>query len=243
MSPTTYAAHALEPLSSAGPLAVSPGSRAAVVEGEQGRRLAPLILAGSWSELMSRATARRSRRSRAARTPTSRAISRSGPPGRRARHPDGASVARCPGRRLGPRLRADRKTTLNQFHDVAPHYLSRPITLDVPAERRFMASVVSEPRTSPRLRQGIARTRWRSSVDTSRTSVSTTGPRATARPARRPCSYRARQCRSTGRAWQSLADVLHLLAEAAPDAFLDAQARRRPQRESASAALASSTPS
>lgn len=52
------------------------------------------------------------------------------------------------------------KTDLSRFHDIAPRVLEEPDpALDVPAERRFMASVVGEPRTySPRLWQGIADT-------------------------------------------------------------------------------------
>ena len=117
------------------------------------------------------------------------------------------------------------KTTLDQFHDVAPRASSEEPdpALDVPAERRFMASVVGEPRTySPRLRQGIAETAafLGGYVADERLNDGATGERHAQRVVRAVTEHA--NADPTGRAWQSLADVLPLLAEAAPDAFLDA---------------------
>jgi len=116
------------------------------------------------------------------------------------------------------------RTDLNRFHDVAPRVLEETDpALDVPAERRFMAAVIGKPRTySNQLRHGIADTvaflggyaaeqRLRDAVPAEHDAqrvVHAVTERANADP--------------TGRAWQSLADVLPLLAEAAPDAFLSA---------------------
>ena len=76
------------------------------------------------------------------------------------------------------------KTTLNRFHDVAARVLEEhDPALDVPAERRFMATVVGEPRTySPRLRAGIADTVAFLGGIRRATSGSTTGRPASSMP-------------------------------------------------------------
>ena len=116
------------------------------------------------------------------------------------------------------------KTDLNRFHDVAPRVLEEPDpALDVPAERRFMASVVGKPRTySPRLRQGIADTVafLGGYAADERLNEGATGEQHAMRVVRAVTEHANADL--TGRAWQSLADVLPLLAEAAPDVFLDA---------------------
>ena len=113
---------------------------------------------------------------------------------------------------------------LTRFHEVAPRVLEEPDpALDLPPDRRFMAAVIGKPRTwSPRLRQGFADT------------AAFLGGYATDQVLRdgATCRLHARRlvaavtenanADATGRAWQSLADVLPLLAEAAPDTFLDA---------------------
>jgi hypothetical protein len=115
-------------------------------------------------------------------------------------------------------------TDLTRFHEVAPRVIEEPDpALDVPPERRFMAAVIGKPRTwSPRLRQGLADT------------AAFIGGYATDQVLRDGATGRMHARRlvaavtdnahadATGRAWQSLADVLPLLAEAAPDTFLDA---------------------
>jgi hypothetical protein len=114
-------------------------------------------------------------------------------------------------------------TDLTRFHDVAPRVLDElDPALDVPLERRFMAAA-GKPRTwSPRLRQGIADT------------TAFLGGYATDEVLRDRLTGKLRARRvvaavagnanadATGRAWQSLTDVLPLLAEASPETFLDA---------------------
>ena len=116
-------------------------------------------------------------------------------------------------------------TDLTRFHELAPRVLEEPDpALDVPLDRRFMAAVVGEPRTcSPRLRQGIADTAaFLGGYATDEVLRDASHRQAT----RSPCWSRPSPTTptriATGRAWQSLADVLPLLAEAAPDTFLDA---------------------
>ena len=86
-----------------------------------------------------------------------------------------------------------------------------------------MAAVVGEPRTySPRLRAGIADTAafLGGYVADQRLNDGATGEQHAQRVVRAVTEHA--NADPTGRAWQSLADVLPLLAEAAPDAFLDA---------------------
>jgi hypothetical protein len=115
-------------------------------------------------------------------------------------------------------------TDLTRFHELAPRVLGETDpALDVPLERRYMAAVVGKPRTwSARLRQGLADT------------AAFLGGYATDQALRDGATGKLHAHRlvravtdpanadQTGRAWQSLADVLPLLAEAAPDTFLDA---------------------
>ena len=115
-------------------------------------------------------------------------------------------------------------TDLARFHELAPRVLQEPDpALDVPPARRFMASIVGEPRRySARLQQGLADT------------AAFLGGYATDQVLRDGLTGKLHARRlvtavtgnasadGTGRAWQSLADVLPLLAEAAPDTFLDA---------------------
>ena len=113
---------------------------------------------------------------------------------------------------------------LARFHELAPRVLQEPdLALDVTPARRFMASIVGEPRRySARLQQGLADT------------AAFLGGYATDQVLRDGLTGKLHAHRlvaavtgnasadGTGRAWQSLADVLPLLAEAAPDMFLDA---------------------
>ena len=222
-----YAAHAHRNLLSLRrTLAVNPRlARPPWSEGEQGRRLAPLVLAGSWSDDVEGDRT-------AIETLTGRPytdiegdlaiwaaqddapVTRTGQVWRVVSKEDAWDLVSA----------LITKTTLNQFHDVAPRVLEEPDpALDVPAERRFMASVVGEPRTySPRLRQGIADTLafLGGYVADERLNDGATGERHAQRVVRAVTEHA--NADPTGRAWQSLADVLPLLAEAAPDAFLDA---------------------
>jgi hypothetical protein len=116
------------------------------------------------------------------------------------------------------------RSDLNRFHDVAPRVLEEPDpVLDVPTERRFMASVVGEPRTySTRLRQGIADTVafFGGYATDQRLNDGATGEQHALRVVRAVTEHANADV--TGRAWQSLADILPLLAEASPDDFLNA---------------------
>jgi hypothetical protein len=115
-------------------------------------------------------------------------------------------------------------TDLSRFRDVAIRALQEPDpALDLPPERRFMAAVVGEPRSySLTLRGSIADTIafLGGYVSDGGLSDNTTGQEY----ADRLVWTITRQLNHdpTGRAWQSLADALSLLAEASPDRFLDA---------------------
>jgi hypothetical protein len=115
-------------------------------------------------------------------------------------------------------------TDLRRFRDVGIRVLQEPDPgLDLPPERRFMAAVVGEPRTySLTLRGSIADTLafLGGYSGDARLVDNTTGQEY----ADRLVWTITRQLNDdpTGRAWQSLADVLPLLAEASPDRFLDA---------------------
>ena len=194
-------------------------------EGEQGRRLAPLVLAGSWSDDVEGDRT-------AIETLTGRPYA--DVEGDLA---DWAAQDDTPVIRTGQSWRIVSKddawdlvsvlitrTTLTRFHDVAAQVLEEhDPALDLPVERRFMANVVGEPRTwSPRLRAGIADTAafLGGYVADQRLSDGATGEQHAQRVVRVVTEHA--NADPTGRAWQSLADVLPLLAESAPDAFLDA---------------------
>jgi hypothetical protein len=222
-----YAAHARRNLLSlCRTLAVNPRfARPPWSEGEQGRRLAPLVLVGSWSDDVE-----------GDRTVVETLT------GRLYAEVEGdlavwAAQDDAPVTRTGLAWRIVSKediwdlvsalvtkTVLTRFHDIAVHVLKEhDPALDVPAERRFMANVIGKPRTwSPRLRAGIADTAAfiAGYVADKRLSDGATGGQHAQQVVRAVTEYA--NADPTGRAWQSLADVLPLLAEAAPDAFLDA---------------------
>jgi hypothetical protein len=194
-------------------------------QGEEGRRLAPLVLAGSWSDDVDGDRM-------AVETLTGRPYT----------EVEGdlaiwSALDDAPLIRTGQVWRVVSKenvwdlisalvtkTDLNQFHEVAPRVLEEhDPALDLPAQRRFMASVIGEPRTySPRLRQGIADTVafLGGYAPDQRLRDGATGGIHALRVVRAVTEHANSD--PTGRAWQSLADVLPLLAEASPDAFLDA---------------------
>ena len=207
-------------------LAVNPRfARPPWSEGEQGRRLAPLVLGGSWSDDIEGDRT-------AIETLTGRAYAEI--------EDDLAAWAAqddAPVMRIGQAWRIVSKedawdlvsplitnTILTRFHKVAVQILEEhDPALDVPPEHRFMAAVVGKPRTwSPRLRQGIADTSafLGGYVAGTRLADGATGEQHAQRVVRAITEHA--NADPTGRAWQSLADVLPLLAEAAPDAFLDA---------------------
>jgi hypothetical protein len=194
-------------------------------EGEQGRRLAPLVLAGSWSDdiegdrtaiemLTGRSYAEIEGDLAAWAAQDDAPVMPIGQAWRIVSKEDAWDL-------VAPLIT---KTTLTRFHKVAVQILEEhDPALDVPPERRFMAAVVGEPRTwSPRLRQGLAHTAafLGGYVADTQLADGATGERHAQRIAR-AVTERA-NADPAGRAWQSLADVLPLLAEAAPDAVLDA---------------------
>jgi hypothetical protein len=221
-----YAAHAHRNfLSLRRTLAVNPRfARPPWSEEEQGRHLAPLVLAGSWSDDVDGDRA------------TIEALT-----GRRYTDVESdlaawAAQDDAPVRRTGQVWRLVSKedawdlvsplitrTTLDRFHDVAERVLEEhDPALDVPAEQRFMAAVVGEPRThSPRLKAGIGDTVafLGGYVGNDPLNDGFTGEQHAQRVVRAVTEHANGD--PTGRAWQSLSDVLPLLAEAAPDAFLD----------------------
>jgi hypothetical protein len=222
-----YAAHARRNLLSLRQtLAINPRfEKPPWSQGEQGRHLVPLMLAGSWSDDVD------------GDRPAIEALT-----GRTYTEVEGdlaiwAALDDTPMIRTAQVWRVVSKddawdlisalitkTDLTQFQDVATRVLEEhDPALDVPPERRFMASVVGEPRTySPRLRQGIADTVafLGGYVADQRLSDGATGEQHAQRVVRAVAEHA--NADPTGRAWQSLADVLPLLAEAAPDVFLDA---------------------
>jgi hypothetical protein len=193
--------------------------------GEEGRHLAPLVLAGSWSDDVD------------GDLEAIEALT-----GREYGEVEGhlvmwSALDDVPMTRTGPLWRVVSKedawdlvsalvtkTTLSLFSDVAARVLKEhDPALDVPAGQRFMASVVGKPRKhSPRLRQGIADTlAFLGGYATSHwLNDGATGQQHANHVVRAVTEHA--NADATGRAWQSLADVLPLLAEAAPDAFLDA---------------------
>jgi hypothetical protein len=115
-------------------------------------------------------------------------------------------------------------TDLARFQTVAADVLREPDpALDVEPHRRFMAAVVGRPRTySVRLRESLA--------ETAAFLAGCVGDRPLKdRLTGKEHAYRLVSAvteevntDATGRAWQSLADVMPLLAEAAPQVFLRA---------------------
>jgi hypothetical protein len=207
-------------------LAVNPRfARPPWSEGEQGRHLAPLVLAGAWSDDTDGDRA-------AIETLTGRPYTDVEGDLVAWAAQDDAPVTRT-GQVWSVVSKEDAwdlvsplitKTTLNRFHDVANGVLEdHDPALDVSPEHRFMAAVVGEPRTySPRLRAGIADTVafLGGYVANDPLNDGVTGEQHAQRVVRAVTEHANGD--PTGQAWQSLADVLPLLAEAAPDAFLDA---------------------
>ena len=115
-------------------------------------------------------------------------------------------------------------TDLTRFHEIAVRVLQEPDpALDLPPERRFMAAIAGEPRTySLTLRGSIADTVafLGGYAGDDRLSDGATGQEHADRLVR--ATTRKLNSDPAGRAWQSLADALPLLAEASPDRFLDA---------------------
>jgi hypothetical protein len=194
-------------------------------EGEQGRHLAPLVLAGSWSDDVD--GDRTAIETLTGRTYTDiegdlafwaaqhdAPVTRTGQVWRVVSKEDAWEL-------VSPLIT---KTALNQFHDVAARVLEEPDpALDVAADRRFMAAVIGKPRIySPRLRAGIADTVafLGGYVAAKALNDGGTGEQHAQRVVRAVTEQANTDL--AGHAWQSLADVLPLLAEAAPDAFLDA---------------------
>jgi len=194
-------------------------------EGDQGRHLAPLILAGSWSDdvegdrteietLTGRPYAEVEADLAAWAAQDDAPVTRTGQAWRIVSKEDAWDLVSA----------LITKTTLTRFHDVAARVLEEhDPALDVPAERRFMANVIGEPRTySPRLRAGLADTAafLGGYVADQRLNDGATGEQHAQHVVRAVTEHA--NADPIVRAWQSLADVLPLLAEAAPDAFLDA---------------------
>jgi hypothetical protein len=113
-------------------------------------------------------------------------------------------------------------TDLARFHTVAARVLREADpALEVEPPRRFMAAVVGEPLTySPRLRAGLAGTAtfFAGYVGDQRLRDGDTGEEHADRVVRDVLD--GINAEHTGRAWQSLIDVLPLLAEASPQTFL-----------------------
>ena len=113
---------------------------------------------------------------------------------------------------------------LCRFHMVAAEVLREPDpALDVEAHRRFMANVVGEPRTySHRLREGLVETAafLAGHVGDEPLHDGLTGKEHASRLVSAVTEHA--NADATGRAWQSLDDVMPLLAEAAPQVFLRA---------------------
>ena len=116
------------------------------------------------------------------------------------------------------------RTHLSRFHELAAQVLQEPDpALDVEPQRRFMANIIGQPRTySARLRAGLADTAafLAGYVGEKRLADRLTGNQHAWRVVHAvTCNLNADP---TGRGWQSLADVFPLLAEASPEPFLDA---------------------
>ena len=222
-----YAAHAgRNILSLRRTLAINPAfEKPSWSQGAEGCRLVPLVLAGSWSEDVE------------GDREAVEALSGRPYADVEADLAVWSALDDAPLLRLGSAWRVVSKedawdlifrlvtpTDLARFHELAPRVLQEPDpALDVPPARRFMASIVGEPRRySARLQQGLADT------------AAFLGGYATDQVLRDGLTGKLHARRlvtavtgnasadGTGRAWQSLADVLPLLAEAAPDTFLDA---------------------
>jgi len=194
-------------------------------EGEQGRRLVPLLLAGGWN-------AETDGDRKAIEMVAARLYA----------DIDGdlavwSALEDPPVHRAGQTWRMVSKPALwdllsplitaadmARFHQLAAEVLQQPDpALDVPPERRFMAAIIGEPRVySARLRDSIADTAaflagyvgdrelrdGRTGTEHASDVVAAVAGQMNADP--------------SGRAWESAADVLPLLAEASPDGFLSA---------------------
>jgi len=193
--------------------------------GEQGRRLAPLVLAGVWSdetegdrEAVEALTCRTydevegDLATWSAREDTP--VYRSGRTWRLVSRDDVWDL-------VSPLITP---TDLARFHTVAARVLREPDpALDVEPRRRFMAAVVGEPPTySARLRAGLAETSafLAGHVGHGRLRDGDTGEEHADRVVRDVMD--GINADHTGRGWQSLVDVLPLLAEASPQTFLRA---------------------
>ena len=193
--------------------------------GEEGRRLVPLLLAGAWAERSD--GDRRALEALAGRpyadidsdlavwsSLEDAPVHRAGQTWRTVSRPDGWDLL------SGLITAAD----MDRFHRVAAEVLQEPDpALDVPPERRFMAAVVGQPRIySVQLRESIA--------DTAAFLAGYAGEQEL-RDGRTGAGHASKLVAAvtghmngdpSGRAWQSAADVLPLLAEASPDDFLAA---------------------
>jgi hypothetical protein len=195
-------------------------------QGQEGRRVAPLVLAGSWSDdtdgnhqaieaLTGRTYAEVEGDLATWSTQEDMPLSRSGRKWRLVSRDDAWDL-------VSPLIT---RTDLARFHEVAARVLREPDpALDVEPHRRFMAAVVGEPPTySARLHESLAETAAFLAGHPDDEHV--LGDRATGKEH----AYRVVgavtkgiNADTTGRAWQSLADVLPLLAEASPQCFLRA---------------------
>lgn len=222
-----HAAHARRSLLSFRRSIASPtdARKPAWSEGEQGRRLVPLLLAGEWND--GTEGDRRAIEMLTARPyddiDADLAVwsALEDPPvhrvGRMWRVVSKPAVWDL----LSPLITA---ADMARFHRLAAEVLQQPDpALDVPPERRFMAAVIGEPQVySVRLRDSIA--------DTAAFLAGYVGDREL-RDGRTGAGHAADLVASvarhmnadpSGRAWESAADVLPLLAEASPDGFLSA---------------------
>jgi hypothetical protein len=193
-------------------------------QGEEGSRLAPLLLAGAWSEetdgdqqaieALTRLTYAEVEGDLAAwSTQDDTPVYRSGRTWRLVSRDDVWDL-------VSPLVT---RSHLDRFHEVAARILREPDpALDVEPSRRFMAAVVGKPPAhSARLRAALA--------ETAAFLAGHVGPNRRLRDGRTGEEHADRVVRDvldginadiTGRAWQSLVDVLPLLAEASPQSFL-----------------------
>ena len=192
-------------------------------QGEEGRRLAPLVLAGAWSDetegdreaieaLTGRTYAEVEGDLATWSTQEDTPVYRSGRTWRLVSRDDVWDL-------VSPLIT---RTDLDRFHEAAARVLREPDpALDVEPRRRFMAAVIGEPPTySPRLRAGLAETAafLAGYVGDRRLRDGDTGAEHADRVVRDVMD--GVNADPTGRAWQSLVDVLPSLAEASPQSFL-----------------------
>jgi hypothetical protein len=194
-------------------------------EGPQAGRLAPLVLAGSWSDdaagdrtvieaLTGRDYADLEGDLAAWSAMEDAPLYRSGQMWRVVSRDDAWNLL----------FKLITRTHLTRFHDLAAQVLQEPDpALDVEPRRRFMANIIGEPRRySARLRASLADTAafLAGYVGEKRLTDRATGTQHASRLVRAVTGNL--NADTTGRAWQSLADVFPLLAEASPEAFLGA---------------------